>query len=91
MLWDYIVVGGGLAGSTLSSRLLQYQPEANILIVEAGRNVNNNPDIQFRNGSTPGYLFWNIPTTPQRFLNDRSVTIAVGTALGGGTAVNGGK
>ncbi|KAH7313630.1 hypothetical protein B0I35DRAFT_410603 [Stachybotrys elegans] len=89
MLWDCIVVGGGLAGSSLSSRLLQYQPEANILIVEAGRNVNNNPDIMYRNGSTPRDLFWNMPTTPQRFLNDRSVTIAVGTALGGGTAVNG--
>lgn len=90
MLWDYIVVGGGLAGSVVSNRLLQYKPEAKILVVEAGPNVNDRPDIVYPGMTTAGDLFWNVPTIPQEFLNDRSVTVALGSALGGGTAVNGG-
>jgi choline dehydrogenase-like flavoprotein len=89
-LWDYIVVGGGLGGSVVSSRLLEYQPEAKILIVEAGPNVNDNQDILYPNGTIPGELTWRVPTTPQERLNDRSVNIAIGHALGGGTAINGG-
>lgn len=91
MLWDHIVVGGGLAGSVVSSRLLQYQPEAKILVIEAGRNVNDNADILYPNGTGTDGLYWNIPSVKQPFLNDRSINVALGTALGGGTAVNGGK
>lgn len=45
--WDYIIVGGGLAGSVLANRLLQYDSSARILMLEAGPNVNSREDILY--------------------------------------------
>lgn len=89
-IWDYIFVGGGLAGSVVSSRLSQSLPQANILIIEAGPNANDDPNILYRNTTIPEEYFWRVPTTPQARLNGRSIQIPVGHALGGGTVVNGG-
>lgn len=89
MLWDYIVVGGGLAGSVVSNRLLHQQPEAKILVVEAGQNANDNHDILYPNGTGTAQYTWNVPTAPQEYFGGRSVNMALGTALGGGSVVNG--
>lgn len=34
--YDYIVVGGGTAGCIVASRLAEYLPRKNILLIEAG-------------------------------------------------------
>ncbi|KAI1873957.1 uncharacterized protein JN550_003226 [Neoarthrinium moseri] len=44
MLWDYIVVGGGLAGSVVFNSLLEFNNALKILVIEAGPNVNDRED-----------------------------------------------
>ena len=40
---DYIIIGGGLAGCTLASRLHEGNPGVDILIAEAGPDVTSHP------------------------------------------------
>lgn len=40
---DYIVVGGGLTGCALASRLYQADPSLDILLLEAGIDASDNP------------------------------------------------
>ncbi|KAF5528143.1 Pyridoxine 4-oxidase [Colletotrichum aenigma] len=91
MLWDYIVVGGGLAGSVVSNRLLGLNNSPNILVIEAGPNANDRQDIVWPNGTGGADLRWNVPTAPQVNLNNRTLDIFLGTGLGGGTLINAGN
>ncbi|OLN83279.1 Alcohol dehydrogenase [acceptor] protein-like protein [Colletotrichum chlorophyti] len=90
-LWDFIVVGGGLAGSVISNRLLHKNPSLKILLVEAGPNVNGLDAIAYPNTSTGAGsdLDWAYSSIPQVHLDNRSVASPAGKALGGGTAING--
>lgn len=92
-LWDFIVVGGGLAGSVISNRLLHKDPTLKILLVEAGPNVNGLESIAYPNTSTGAGsdIDWAYMSVPQANVDNRSVAAPAGKALGGGTAINGGK
>ncbi|KAL3483100.1 alcohol oxidase [Aspergillus germanicus] len=89
--YDYILVGGGLTGCALASRLASLDPTLHILLIEAGPNVSTHPLT-----STPLACFaahhsaldWDYTTTPQPHLNNRTCYNSAGKALGGGTAVN---
>ena len=37
---DYLILGGGLAGCVLASRLKQYLPNASVTVLEAGKANN---------------------------------------------------
>ncbi|KAJ3579965.1 hypothetical protein NPX13_g600 [Xylaria arbuscula] len=88
--WDYIVVGGGLAGSVVASRLSQSDSSLKILVIEAGPNVNDEPSIVWPNSTNlvGGDFDWNDNTVSQRHLDGRSVGVPSGKALGGGTVIN---
>ncbi|KAF6821058.1 glucose dehydrogenase [Colletotrichum sojae] len=90
-LWDFIVVGGGLAGSVISNRLLHQDPTLRILLVEAGPNVNGLDAIAYPNTSTGAGsdIDWGYSSVPQVNLDNRSIAFPAGKALGGGTAING--
>ncbi|TDZ54439.1 Oxygen-dependent choline dehydrogenase [Colletotrichum trifolii] len=90
-LWDFVVVGGGLAGSVISNRLLHKDPSLKILLVEAGPNVNGLDAIAYPNTSTGAGsdLDWAYASVPQVNLDDREIASPAGKALGGGTAING--
>lgn len=91
--WDYIIVGGGLAGCALASRLHEYLPAARILVLEAGPDVGGRKDIlHFQSFNFIGGEFdWNYKTTPQKAYGGRQVDLVSGRVLGGGSTVNGCK
>lgn len=88
--WDYIVVGGGLAGSVVSNRLLALDSSAKILLIEAGPNVDNRTDIVWANSTNTigGDFDWDYYSLPQANLDGRQIQSAAGKALGGGSVIN---
>jgi choline dehydrogenase len=86
--YDYIVVGAGAAGCIIASRLAQ--SEAEVLLIEAGGTDElpqvSNPSIWFTNiGSA---LDWNFKAAPSPAVDGRSIPVAMGRVLGGGTSIN---
>ncbi len=92
--YDFIVVGGGIAGVTLASRLHECLPIHSILLIEAGPEVSDHPlvtDIKNAARLVGSELDWNYSTVPQQYLNNRVCPNNAGKALGGGSAINAGK
>jgi choline dehydrogenase-like flavoprotein len=88
---DYIVVGGGLGGSVVATRLAEHDTTLIVLVIEAGSDVSNHPLTSeplaaFQAHFSP--LDWAYTTTPQTHLDNRSCYNSAGKGLGGGTAVN---
>lgn len=90
--YDYIIVGGGIAGCTLANRLTGYLGKSSsILLLEAGPESRSNP-----NTTTPmeGFalagseLDWAYKTAPIPTVADRIFTLAAGKKLGGGSVLN---
>jgi choline dehydrogenase-like flavoprotein len=88
--FDYIIVGGGTAGSLLANRL-SANPATRVLLLEAG---GKDDWIWFH--IPIGYLFaignpradWCYKTEPVPGLNGRSIGYARGKVIGGCTAIN---
>ncbi|KAF4610036.1 hypothetical protein D9613_010641 [Agrocybe pediades] len=91
LIFDFIIVGEGTAGSVLANRLTEI-PYYQDLVIEAGPN---NEGVL--NSIVPGLAVnlansifdWNFTTTPQAGLNGRSVEFQRGHVLGGSSSVNG--
>lgn len=88
---DYIIVGGGLTGCAVGSRLRQRNPSLDILVLEAGPDASDNPNVK----TFPGLfslldseLDWAYATTPQANTENRKHTVHAGKALGGGSTIN---
>ncbi|THH06520.1 hypothetical protein EW145_g4025 [Phellinidium pouzarii] len=90
--YDYVVVGGGAGGLTVASRLSE-DPAVSVLVIEAGLNVEDLPEVfipgLIGSGQSFTTLNWRYPTVPQANLNSRQININAGKALGGSTAING--
>ncbi len=90
-VFDYIIVGAGSAGCVLANRLTA-SGQYSVLLLEAGPR-DTNPWIHVPLGY--GKLFndprtnWLFKTTPQRELNDRSISQPRGKVLGGSSSING--
>lgn len=85
---DYIVIGGGSAGCTVTGRLAQ--AGASVLLLEAGPR-DTNPLIHIPAGFTrllSTKLLYQYQTTPQTGLDGRPRILPQGRALGGGSSVN---
>ena len=88
--FDYIISGGGTAGSLLANRLSR-DPKNRVLVLEAGGRDNW---IWFR--IPIGYLYaignprsdWCFTTEPVPGLNGRSIGYARGKVIGGCTSIN---
>ena len=87
--FDFIIVGGGTAGSVTASKLVK--SGAKVLIIEEG-GANKNPFLQMPAAwitmlSGSSYLKFH-KSIPQQQLNGRQHDIAQAKILGGGSSVN---
>ncbi len=90
---DYVVVGGGSAGSALANRL-SADPSHNVLVLEAGRRdswwdvyIHMPAALTFPIGN-PHYD-WMYSSDPEPYMNGRKVSQGRGKILGGSSSING--
>ncbi|RBA17828.1 hypothetical protein FPRO05_10846 [Fusarium proliferatum] len=90
-IYDYIVVGGGLAGCVLSSRIREYDDAAKILLIEAGKETRGRSDVHnMQVLNLGGELDWQYQSEPVEALMGRQITLNAGKGLGGSSAINSG-
>lgn len=88
-VYDYVVAGGGTAGSVLAGRLSE-DPEVRVLLLEAGRS-DRHPLIHVPAGFaklTAGPFQWGFTSVPQRHGNGRRIPLPQARVLGGGGSIN---
>ncbi|KAJ7089030.1 alcohol oxidase [Mycena crocata] len=90
-VYDYIVVGGGTAGLTVTNRLTE-DKDVTVAVLEAGFNAEGLPEVfvpgLIGSGISFTTLNWAYATVPQTNLNGRTLTVNAGKALGGSTVIN---
>jgi choline dehydrogenase len=93
VIYDYVIVGGGSAGSALANRL-SADPATKVLVVEAGRPdykwdvfIHMPAALMFPIGSR--FYDWKYESEPEPHMNGRRVYHARGKVLGGSSSING--
>jgi choline dehydrogenase-like flavoprotein len=87
--YDYVIAGGGTAGSVLAGRLSE-DPSVTVLLLEAGRG-DRHPFIHVPAGFaklTAGPFQWGFTSVPQKHGNNRRIPLPQGKVLGGGGSIN---
>ena len=91
--YDFVIVGGGSAGSALASRL-SADPSTRVLVLEAGRPdygwdvfIHMPAALTFPIGSR--FYDWQYQSEPEPHLNGRRIYHARGKVLGGSSSING--
>src|SRR5512147_1005271 len=90
---DYVIVGGGSAGSALANRL-SADPGSRVLVLEAGRRdwrfdvfVHMPAALAFPIGSR--FYDWKYESEPEPHMHGRRIYHARGKVLGGSSSING--
>jgi choline dehydrogenase len=91
--YDFVIVGGGSAGSALGNRL-SADPSNRVLVLEAGRPdylwdvfIHMPAALPFPIGSR--FYDWKYESEPEPFMNGRRIYHARGKVLGGSSSING--
>ncbi|HEY5629153.1 MAG TPA: choline dehydrogenase, partial [Candidatus Limnocylindrales bacterium] len=92
-IWDYVIVGGGSAGSVLANRL-SADPGTRVLVLEAGRPdyridpfIHMPAALTFPIGSR--FYDWQYESEPEPLMHGRRIYHARGKVLGGSSSING--
>jgi choline dehydrogenase len=91
--YDFVIVGGGSAGSALADRL-SADPSNRVLVLEAGRPdylwdvfIHMPAALTFPIGSR--FYDWKYTSEPEPHMHDRRIYHARGKVLGGSSSING--
>ncbi|MGH3423948.1 MAG: GMC family oxidoreductase N-terminal domain-containing protein, partial [Nocardioidaceae bacterium] len=91
--WDFVIVGGGSAGSALANRL-SADRSTSVLVLEAGRSDFKADPLIHMPAALPypiGNRFydWKYESEPEPYMGGRRVYHARGKVLGGSSSING--
>jgi len=91
--YDYVIVGGGSAGSVLADRL-SADGNARVLVLEAGRSdypwdlfIQMPAALTFPSGNR--FYDWQYESEPEPHMHGRRISHARGKVLGGSSSING--
>ncbi|CAN9327524.1 unnamed protein product [Alternaria sp. RS040] len=86
--YDFVIVGGGIAGLTVADRLTE-NPDVTVLVIEYGPFDLKEDGVMIPGAYFPvPYLWLPLMSTPQTALNNASFGVPCGRLVGGGSVVN---